>query len=91
MIQRGTAYDPDPNASEPRHFTRVVDEDFAESWMEGMDVFHNPRAKHPVDPSMIQGAAHHRLREDEQIATMAPKWQPLGSFTMVIVPEPDRV
>lgn len=90
LIQRGTAWDPDPNASEPRQFTRVVDENFTESWMEGMDIYHNPHAKHPLDPAMVPGAAHHRLRNDEQIGTVAPAWQPMGSITMIIVPEGGR-
>jgi len=90
LIQRGVAIDHDPNASEPKPFVRVVDEDYTESWVEGMDVYHNPRAKDPLDPAMLQGAAHHRLRGDEQIETVAPEWQPVGSYTMIIVPERAR-
>lgn len=86
LIQRGIAIDLDPNASEPKAFERVVDENYSESWMEGMDIYHNPRAKHPLDPSMLPGAAHHHLRDDEQIETAAPGWQPLSSFTTIIVP-----
>lgn len=89
LIQRGTAWDPDPNASEPKQFSRVVDGSFTESWLEGMDVYHNPHARHPLDPAMIQGAAHHRLRDDEQIGSAAPAWQPMASFTMIIVPQSD--
>jgi hypothetical protein len=30
-------------ASAAKAFVRIVDGDYAESWMEGMDVYHNPR------------------------------------------------
>jgi hypothetical protein len=85
LIQRGMAIDHDPNASEPKAFTRAVDKNYTESWVEGMDVYHNPRAKHPLDAAMLPGVAHHRLRDDKQIETVAPEWHPLGSFTMILV------
>jgi hypothetical protein len=42
LIRRGTAWDPDPNASKPVPFEHVVVDGSSETWVEGMDVFHNP-------------------------------------------------
>lgn len=86
LIRQGTAVDPDPNASEPRGFVLEVDPaTYQESWIEGMDVFHNPAAVHPIDPELFPGAAHHILRDDKQIESIIPEWHPLGSITHVIV------
>lgn len=85
LEQRGLRVDHNPRAAEPKPFIRVVDESFTESWIEGMDVFHNPRAVHPLDPEAIGGAAHHRLLSDDQIESMAPKWQPITSVTTISI------
>jgi len=88
LVREGLAFDPDPNAVEPKRFSKTVnDADYAESWIEGMDVFHNPWAKHPLDPSMLQGAAHHRLLDDGQLQSHPPEWQPLSSITIITVGE----
>jgi hypothetical protein len=85
LVRHGLAIDHDPSASAPKPFVRIVDEDYAESWMEGMDVYHNPRAKYPLDPAMVMGAAHHRLLSDGRIESVAPEWQPLTSVTTITV------
>ncbi|WP_328990339.1 hypothetical protein OG394_29315 [Kribbella sp. NBC_01245] len=89
LIRRGVAADPDPNASEPTSFVHIVGEGYPESWIEGTDVYHNPHATHPLDPEMLPGAAHHRLMDDGQVETTAPRWQPLSSVTSIVV-LPDR-
>lgn len=85
LVRQGFAMDPDPNASTPRKFTLAVDSSYSESWIEGMDVYHNPRAVHPLDPSMLPTAAHHHLRSDGQLSSMLPPWHPLGSTTLVTI------
>ncbi|MDP8927203.1 MAG: hypothetical protein M3O70_01125 [Actinomycetota bacterium] len=87
LVQRGFAVDHDPRAAVPKPFVRTVDEDFNESWIEGMDVYHNPRAMHPLDPELIMGAAHHRLLPDGQVESMAPEWQPMASITTISIAE----
>ncbi len=88
MVRRGFAVDHDPNASMPRPFRHVVNApDYTETWVEGLDVFHNPRALHPIEPWMLPGAAHHRLLPDGQLDSVTPDWQPLGSYTFVLVAE----
>jgi hypothetical protein len=61
-----------------------VGEGYPETWIEGMDVFHNPNALHPLDPDLLPGAAHHRLVTDGQIETAASAWKPISSTTSVL-------
>jgi hypothetical protein len=53
--------------------------------MEGMDVYHNPHATHPLAPAMLPSAAHHRLLDDGLVESVAPGWQPLASRTSIMV------
>ena len=83
MFRKGYAVNPDPNATLPRPFRYVVNaSDHRETWTEGLDVFHNPRAKHPIKPAMLPGAAHHRLLKDGQIESLMPTFHPLASYTL---------
>lgn len=86
LTRRGTAANPDPNSAAPQVFVHEVNAtDYSETWMEGLDVYHNPNAKEPLDPAMLPGAAHHRLREDGQMITLAPEWHPFSSTTEIFV------
>lgn len=88
MIREGFAYDHAPNAAAPRAFrTRIDAPGYAETWIEGLDVYHNPRAVTPLDPRLIPGAAHIRLKENGQVVAMTPDWHPLGSRTLILTPE----
>ena len=90
VFREGMAYDHDPNASEPHRFrVEVTGGEYMETWVEGMDVYHNPRALIPFSDSMLPGAAHHRLRADGQIFSAIPEWHPMASFTSIIQPQPD--
>jgi hypothetical protein len=89
MIRRGFVTDIDPNASVPKPFVAEVSSpDYHESWIEGMDVYHNPNALHPLVPDMFPGAAHHFIDGDGQLRSFVPDWQPLSSTTHILVPEP---
>lgn len=86
LIREGTAANPDPNSETPTLFVHDVNSpDYTESWIEGMDVYHNPSALHPLDPAMLPGAAHHRLRDDGQLESWVPEWQPFASTTLITV------
>ncbi|TQC44823.1 hypothetical protein EEB14_35190 [Rhodococcus sp. WS4] len=84
LIRQGTAWDPDPNSSTPIPFKQVVTEGNLETWVEGMDIFHNPNAIHPLDSVLLPGAAHHRLLPDNQIETTSPGWKPMESRTTIL-------
>ena len=77
MFRKGYAVNPDPNATLPHPFQYVVNaSDPCETWTEGLDVFHNPRAKHPIEPEILPDAAHHWLLKDEQIESLMPTFHP---------------
>ncbi|WP_404365195.1 hypothetical protein ACIHQR_33305 [Corallococcus coralloides] len=86
MTRLGQAVDPTPNAVVPKDFKLSVNSpDYTETWVEGLDVYHNPKAKHPLDPSMIPGAAHYFIQPDGYIESVSPAWHPLGSVTHIEV------
>jgi hypothetical protein len=86
LLREGLAADPDPNASKPRPFRhRVNDADYSETWVEGVDIYHNPNALHPFDPDLLPGATHSWLRVDGQIESIGPAWQPLSSRTLIAI------
>lgn len=88
MVREGTVLDHDPDAAEPVRFRRnVSDPGYSETWVEGLDVFHNPQAVVPLDPEMLPGAAHLYLERDGRIRAVAPLWHPLGSRTLISTPE----
>ncbi len=86
MFRKGTVVNHDPNASRAREFVVEVDpSSYKESWIEGMDVFHNPRAKHSLDPDCLPAAAHHRVLGDGLVESVTPEWHPLGSLTYMTI------
>ena len=83
LVRTGFAINPDPNATEPIRFQHSVnDPDYHETWCEGLDVWHNPNAKYPIDPDLLPCAAHHYLLPDGRIESFVPDWHPLGSVTL---------
>ncbi|WP_321949665.1 hypothetical protein [Burkholderia cenocepacia] len=88
LVREGTAVNPDPNSEIPQRFVHEVKSpQYTETWIEGMDVYHNPRARIPLDPAMLPGAAHHWLREDGQLESRVPRWQPFSSVTRISIEE----
>jgi hypothetical protein len=49
-----------------------------------MDVYHNPKAKYPLEPGLLPDAAHHRLMDDGRIETLFRGWKPLQSRTSIL-------
>jgi hypothetical protein len=85
LIRSGTIADLDPDASEPLKFVQFVTEGYPETWIEGMDVYHNPNALHPLDPDLLPGAAHQELVAGGQIRTTAPALKPFESRTTAVM------
>lgn len=83
LVRVGTAVNNDPNATEPLAFRIDVDDpDYNETWSEGISIWHNPRARHPLDPNLLPNVAHHMLLPDGQVQSFVPAWFPLGSITL---------
>ncbi|OAN53511.1 hypothetical protein [Sphingobium sp. TCM1] len=87
LIRQGTAVDHDPDASEPKLFRVLVNSTgYDESWVEGLNVFHNPNAELPLDPRLIPGAGHHFLTPDGERTSSVPHFHPYGSMTQHFAP-----
>lgn len=84
MIRVGTHHDHDPNAHLPRSFKYLVDESSKETWGEGVSMFHNPNAIHPVPRELFPSIAHHRF-QDGQIHSVLPEFHPYASITMNLI------
>jgi hypothetical protein len=84
MTRVGTRYVHDPNAGSSQPFIDEINSpEFDESWVEGMNVYHNPRAVIPLSPHSLPTAAHHRLTQDGMLGSVIPKFHPYGSETNI--------
>jgi len=81
MIRMGTCHDHNPNASMPRSFYYKVDENSEETWAEGLSMFHNPNAIHPVSQELFPTIAHHWF-SNGQIVSQLPELHSYASVTL---------
>lgn len=82
LIREGNLPAPDPNATAPLRFQALVNApDYVESWVESMNVYHNPGAVHRLDPALMPGAAHHDCWQDGQVTSSLPEMHPFGTST----------
>jgi hypothetical protein len=81
MLRTGTCHDHDPNSALPKMFHYEVDESCNETWAEGISLFHNPQARHPVPEELFPSIAHHRFA-DGQIVSHVPEFHPYSSVTL---------
>jgi hypothetical protein len=84
MMRRGLAYQ---GETSPQLFvvTEIDSDKYSESWCEGLEVFHNPRARIPLPEISLPQAAHTTVR-DRQIVSSHPPFFPVGSLTLVLTP-----
>jgi hypothetical protein len=96
MIRQGLKHRHDPNAVMPDVFVHDYSSDTVkETWAEGLSMFHNPNARHPVDVGLFRGIAHHFFR-DGQIESFLPELHVYNSMTFNFIrtnggDEPDEV
>lgn len=88
LTRVGYAVDHAANSDKATKFEQVVNSvDYNETWIEGMDVYHNPNAKIPLDIRMLPGAAHHWCLPDGRIESRVPRWQIVSSETRGVIQE----
>lgn len=88
LIHEGSAMDESPGAERPRPFRALVNApDYRESWIEGLNVFHNPDAKRPLHPALLPGAAHHFCTAEGLRTSAVPAFHPFGSRTWHLTPD----
>lgn len=83
LFRMGTYHDHDPDASLPKMFSYEVNEDCTETWAEGMSMFHNPNALHPVPEELFPLIAHHRFKDDH-IVSHLPEFHVYSSMTTIM-------
>jgi hypothetical protein len=82
LVRYGLCHDHAPNAAVPRRFMREIEPGKCEeSWGEGLSMYHNPNAIHPVPIDLFPSIAHHRWH-DGKIQSLLPEFHPYGSITM---------
>ncbi|MEM7668750.1 MAG: hypothetical protein AAF317_06305, partial [Pseudomonadota bacterium] len=85
MFREGTCVDRDPRAAHPLVFKALVNaSDYRESWVEGLNVYHNPNADIPLDDAMFPTAGHHRCDGEGYWVSQLPEIHPLASRTQLI-------
>jgi len=85
MIRRGFLYNPDPAAIHPIPFSKDLDDpDYEESWSDGLIMFHNPKAKYPVDPDAFSDISHIFYSEEKGFYGFHQPYDVLGSLTLVL-------
>jgi hypothetical protein len=86
MIHHGFCHDMDPNASVPKAFSfDVNDPTYFETWTQGINVFHNPNALHPLEAPFFEDATHSFYEDGKQVSFMA-EFHPYNSQTTIVTP-----
>jgi hypothetical protein len=83
MLRSGYCYK--GSLAPEQFYAEVHSPDYAETWCEGLSVYHNPQAKIPLPPEAFPCAAHHTSR-DGRILSVQPAFHPVGSITYIVVP-----
>ncbi len=85
MTRRGLKYDYRPNRAEPIPFAYDLDAKDAprEGWGQGLSLYHNPNAIHPLPLDLIPCAYH--FRKDGNLTSFLPDFHPYVSQTMVLL------
>ena len=65
----GIRVDPDPNAAHGRNFYEEVSpEDYSEGWADELQLFHNPKAKHPLRKDVFTGITQHFFEDGQHVS-----------------------
>lgn len=85
MIRKGYCVDHNPKSFAPKKFVYEVNESTSEKWSEGVNIYHNPNAKVPLDQEVFPLAGHHVLKDGE-IVSIVPDFHPFASWTINLCP-----
>ena len=88
MIREGECYKDDADSEKARPFKFAVhDPNYTESWAESVSIFHNPRARIPLDPQHFPGVSQHTLDEQGFTHSSLPAFHQYWSTTQIWVDE----
>lgn len=86
MLRMGQRYETSKSADATVFKVRVDPPAYSETWSEGIYLFHNPRAKHPVPPRLFTDVSH-TFFENGRYAITVPERFPLWSKTIILSQE----
>lgn len=87
MIREGQMIDDDPTATQALYFRAIVNsKSYRERWGDGMNVYHNPRAKVRMAADLLPLAAHHTCDDEGGWTSQVPRSNILGSVTKIFCP-----
>jgi hypothetical protein len=87
MVRFGTAYRHNRNAALPAAYVQRLDDPrYTETWDEGLNVYHNPFALHPLTGTLFPGATHHMLQGDD-VVSYSRTFHPYSAETMIFSPK----
>lgn len=87
MLRVGDLWNPDPEAVAPTPFAVEVEpEKYSETWSEGVRIFHNPNAIHPIPPQLFPECSHH-FEKDGKLVDYLPDHIVFNSNTFITVPK----
>lgn len=72
LFQVKMCYNHLKNAVFPNVFFNVVDENSQETWADGIQIFHNPKAAIPLNPLLFPHAGHHFYKDGLLFSEMPP-------------------
>lgn len=81
-VHKGRRFSKD-NTGVEEEFSQRVDEGYEEDWVDGLTVFHNPNALHPLPFEALPGAAH-VFEEDGLHRELAPAGHLVTSTTDIV-------
>lgn len=84
MFRIGTCYDHTPNSASPLAFCYDIEDPSAppETWSQGLEIYHNPRATTPLPRRFLSLAYHYY--DGERLRSYLPDFHPYGSRTVII-------
>jgi hypothetical protein len=84
MVRIGTCYDHTPNSPAPSvfHYNLEDPDTPVETWSQGLEIYHNPRAITPLPLAFLKIAYHYH--DGERLHSYLPDFHPYGSRTVII-------
>jgi hypothetical protein len=84
MVRMGTCYDHTPNSPVPLVFHYNLEDTDApiETWSQGLEIYHNPRAIAPLPLGFLSIAYHYH--DGEKLHSYLPNFHPYGSRTIIM-------
>lgn len=89
LLRNVVLYNHEKNADKPIVKSYIVDEFSDETWSEGVIIYHNPNAIHPVDPELFDEKIAHSFFDVEEklIISIMPEIFPYSSLTQNLIPK----